>query len=54
MSKRPPTSKPSSLNAVHKDTMHIENVRKEMRYYDKNRMDHFQLNPNNSISHQNV
>jgi hypothetical protein len=48
MSKKVSTKPPSSLNPVHKDIMHSENIRKEMKYFDKNRMDHFQLNPNNS------
>ena len=37
------------MNAVHKDIVYNENIRKEMKYFDKNRMEHFQLNPNNSI-----
>ena len=32
-------------NYVHQDTIHGENIRKEMRYADKNIMKHFQLNP---------
>lgn len=34
-------------NYVHKDTIHGETIRKEMRYADKNIMKHFQLNPHN-------
>ena len=30
-----------SVNPVHKNSVHLENLRKEMKYYDKNRMDHF-------------
>ena len=47
MAKRPPPSLPK-INAVHKDIIYTENVRKEMKFFDKNRMDHFQLNPHNS------
>ena len=36
-------------NYVHKDTIHGETIRKEMRYLDKNRSKHFQLNPHNGI-----
>lgn len=38
----------SNMNEVHKNIVHSENIKKEMKFYDKNRMDHFQLNPNNS------
>lgn len=51
MSKKPPIKIPKVINAVHKDTVFNENIRKEMKYFDKNRMEHFQLNPNNSISY---
>ena len=34
-------------NAVHKDIIIGENIRKEIRYQDRNIMKHFQLNPNN-------
>lgn len=40
MAKRPPPSLPK-INAVHKDIIYTENVRKEMKFFDKNRMDHF-------------
>ena len=36
-------------NYVHKDTIHGETIRKEMRYADKNIMKHFQLNPHNGM-----
>ena len=53
-SKKPQLKPPSGLNPVHKDIVHNENIRKEMRYFDKNRMDHFQLNPNNSNIQQYI
>lgn len=49
MSKKQPPRVPYVMNAVHKDIVYNENIRKEMKYFDKNRMEHFQLNPNNSI-----
>ena len=36
--KKPPTS---NINVVHKDTVHFENVKKEMKYLDKNRTENF-------------
>ena len=36
------------VNEVHRNSVHAENLSKEMKYLDKNKMDHFQLNPNNS------
>jgi len=38
---------PKLENQVHKDIIHGETIRKEMRYADKNIMKHFQLNPHN-------
>lgn len=34
-------------NQVHKDIIHGENIRKEMKYADRNIMKNFQLNPHN-------
>jgi len=44
-------------NYVHKDIIHGENIRKEMKYADRNIMKHFQLNPHNgrtSFSSQQI
>ena len=48
MSHKPPKAAGKIQNEVHRDTVHFQNVRKEMRYFDKNRMENFQLNPMNS------
>ena len=34
------------LNMVQTTIIHNENIGKEMRYFDTNRTEHFQLNPN--------
>lgn len=36
------------VNEVQKNIVHSETISKEMKYCDKNKMEHFQLNPNNS------
>jgi hypothetical protein len=41
MSKKPPRVIPTSSNNVHKDIIHSENIKKEMKFYDFNRMEHF-------------
>ncbi len=40
-------------NQVHKDIIHGETIRKEMKYADRNIMLNSQLNPHNSISSSN-
>lgn len=35
-----------SQNAVQRNIVHAENIKKENNFFSKNRMDHFQLNPN--------
>lgn len=39
---------PEPLNFVAKGIVHTENIKKEMKYADKNKMKYFQLNPHNS------
>lgn len=43
---------PEPLNYVAKGIIHTENIRKEMKHADKNKMKYFQLNPHNSISNE--
>ncbi|KAM3132223.1 hypothetical protein pb186bvf_015683 [Paramecium bursaria] len=48
MSKRQSTPK-EVTHTVNKDSMHNEKIRKELKFLDKNRTEHFQLNPNRMI-----
>jgi hypothetical protein len=38
------------VNFVHKDLIHSDTVKKEMKYSDRNVMKHFQLNPHNGLN----
>ncbi|EAR87567.1 hypothetical protein TTHERM_00070740 (macronuclear) [Tetrahymena thermophila SB210] len=37
----------TGMNEVHKNIVHTETITKEMKFCDKNQMEHFQLNPHN-------
>ncbi len=38
-----------NINEVQSNIIHNENIGKEMKYFDKNRSEHYQLNPNNGF-----
>ena len=51
MSKKPAATKgpdDRKTNVVNKTIIQNENIKKEMKYFSKNVMEHFQLNPHNS------
>ena len=37
-----------TVNVTHKNTIHRENIKKEIKYFSKNLMENFQLNPHSS------
>lgn len=46
MSKRPQTVKDNVAMLVSKNIILSENIKQELKYIDKNKTEHFQLNPN--------
>jgi len=40
-----------NTNEVHQNIVHHESITKETKFLEKNRMDHYQLNPNNGNLH---
>lgn len=39
-----------TVNVTHKNTIHRDNIKKEIKYFSKNLMENFQLNPHSSTS----